>query len=361
MNFNNGDFDSETNISLESKNEITWWVVNLKSVNGKLIRPNSIDCWIETDASLEGWGSKFNENLTGGRWNDEERSPHINYLELLSIFWSLKSFFSQQKSLHIGVRSDSTTAVVYINDMGGMSFVLLDKLSAEIWSWCSQRNIFITAQFLPGIHNFDADHMSRNFTDSTEWKLKKEIFDRICNHFFVPDIDLFTSHLNCQIPSFVSWSFDPQASFVDAFTIPWASFSPYIFPPFSLLGKIIMKLINDMVERAILVVPFWPAQSWFSSLISILISLPVRLPRHTDLVTLPHSGQYHPLRKRLNLIVCLVSGNPSLVEDFHRNLQTSSSLLGDRLQLNNTNILGENMYFGAIKGAQIPFDRMKRM
>jgi hypothetical protein len=34
-----------------------------------------------------------------------------------------------------------------------------------------------------------------------------------------------------------------------------------------------------MVERAILVVPFWPAQSWFSSLISILISLPVRLPQ----------------------------------------------------------------------------------
>jgi hypothetical protein len=40
---------------------------------------------------------------------------------------------------------------------------------------------------------------------------------------------------------------------------------------FSLLGKIIMKLINDIVERAILVVPFWPAQSWFSSLIMSLL------------------------------------------------------------------------------------------
>ena len=97
LNFNNGDFDSETNISLESENEITWWIVNLKSVNGKLIRPNYIDCWIETDASLEGWGSKFNENLTGGRWNDEERSHHINYLELLSIFCSLKIFFQSTK------------------------------------------------------------------------------------------------------------------------------------------------------------------------------------------------------------------------------------------------------------------------
>jgi hypothetical protein len=51
----------------------------------------------ETDASLEGWGSKFNENLTGGRWNDEERSHHINYLELLSIFCSLKIFFQSTK------------------------------------------------------------------------------------------------------------------------------------------------------------------------------------------------------------------------------------------------------------------------
>ena len=122
-----------------------------------------------------------------------------------------------------------------------------------------------------------------------------------------------------------------------------------------------MKLINDIVERAILIVHFWPAQSWFSSLISILIYLPVRLPRHTDLVTLPHSGQYHSLRNRLNLIACLVSGHPSLVDDFHQNKQTSSSLLGDHLQLNNTNILGENMYFGAIKGAQIPFDRLTSM
>ena len=54
LNLNNSDFDSETNISLESENKIAWWVVNLKSVNGKLIRTNHIDCWIETDASLEG-------------------------------------------------------------------------------------------------------------------------------------------------------------------------------------------------------------------------------------------------------------------------------------------------------------------
>ena len=96
---------------------------NLKSVNCKLIRPNSIDCWLETDASLQGWGSKFKEDVAGGRWNAEEMLCHINYLELLSIFYSLQAFFATHNSLHIGIHSDNTTAVAYINDMGGMSSV----------------------------------------------------------------------------------------------------------------------------------------------------------------------------------------------------------------------------------------------
>jgi hypothetical protein len=77
-----------------------------------------------------------------------------------------------------------------------MTSILLDNLSAEIWSWCSERDIFLTAQYIPGNENFNADHMSRYFTDLTEWKLKSEIFHRICNHFFLPDIDLFASRLN---------------------------------------------------------------------------------------------------------------------------------------------------------------------
>jgi hypothetical protein len=107
---------------------------------------------------------------------------------------SLKTFFTHKKSLHIGIRSDNTTAVAYVNQIGGMTSILLDNLSAEIWSWCSERDIFLTAQYIPGNETFNADHMSRYFTDLTE--LKSEIFHRICNHFFLPDIDLFASRLN---------------------------------------------------------------------------------------------------------------------------------------------------------------------
>ncbi|CAC5367626.1 unnamed protein product [Mytilus coruscus] len=53
LNSCNGDFDSEIFITEESKTEFIWWVNNIKSENGKLIRPIQINFWIETDASLE--------------------------------------------------------------------------------------------------------------------------------------------------------------------------------------------------------------------------------------------------------------------------------------------------------------------
>lgn len=357
---NDHDFDSKVVISNESQKEISWWLENIRSENGKPIRPNEINCWIWTDASKKGWGSKFKDKHVGGRWDEEEMSHHINYLELLAIFYSLQAFFKDHKSLHIGIRSDNTCAIAYVNEMGGMSSIDLDKLAFKIWSWCAERDIFITAQFIPGIENFDADHMSRNFTDSTEWKLKKEIFDRIRLHCFDPDIDLFASRLNCQLDNFVSWSFDPKASFTDAFSISWSNFKPYIFPPFSLIGRIVNKIIQDNVEKAILVVPFWPTQNWFPLILSHLISLPVRLPRHDDLVVMPHTGQLHPLLKRLNLTVCIVSGRHSSVKDFQLNLQTSSSIHGDRLPLDSMNMRGGSSCFGVVGTTSIPFVQLKR-
>jgi hypothetical protein len=43
------------------------------------------------------WGSKFNEQFAGGRWSKDESSHHINFLELLAIFLSLKTFFTHKK------------------------------------------------------------------------------------------------------------------------------------------------------------------------------------------------------------------------------------------------------------------------
>lgn len=79
--------------SIESVREVTWWFDNVEKLNGKPIRFKSVSIWIETDASNSGWGAHVNGLFAGGRWNTLESTNHINYLELLAIFFALRSFF----------------------------------------------------------------------------------------------------------------------------------------------------------------------------------------------------------------------------------------------------------------------------
>ena len=76
---------------------------------------------IFTDASMVGWGAVYGEESTGGKWLPEETENHINVLELKAILFGLKSFFDKLTATHIRIKSDNTTAVVYINNLGALS------------------------------------------------------------------------------------------------------------------------------------------------------------------------------------------------------------------------------------------------
>ena len=51
----------------------------------------------------------------------------------------------------------------------------MDLSAKEMWQWCLQREIYISAIFCPGIQN-KTDFFSRNLSDSTEWMLKKKTY-----------------------------------------------------------------------------------------------------------------------------------------------------------------------------------------
>ena len=75
----------------------------------------------------------------------------------------------------------------------------------------------MTARHLSGVLNVEADAASREFNMHTEWMLRKDVFQDIAHHFYVPKIDLFESRLNHQLPLYVLQLSDPGASAVDAF------------------------------------------------------------------------------------------------------------------------------------------------
>ena len=129
--------------------------------------------------------------------------------------------------------------------------------------------------------------------------------------------------------------------------------SPYIFPPFSLIPRILSKIKSDTVEKAIIIVPFWPTQSWFSLLISVIISLPVRLPRHKDLIVMPTTGETNPLRKT-DFIAAVLSGNPLLIEDVRKTLVISPPA-GEKGPTSSTICVGESGFFGVVDNMPIPF------
>ena len=357
-----GNFDTTITLSDQAKQELLWWKINVQQKNGKRIRPCKIEFVCKTDASSFGWGSYDVDSgkEANGRWNQHEKQFSINYLELLAIFYALQSLYSSLRKRHIEIQSDNVSAVSYINDMGGMNSRKMDLLAHNIWDWCVSKDIFISAIHVPGLSNVRADFLSRHFSDSTEWGLKRQIFERICKQYFLPDIDLFASRLNKQINTFVSWFPEPGAYKNDAFSFSWNGLSPYIFAPFNMIGKVVNKIIQDEVERAILIAPLWRSQAWFPLLLENLISYPIRLPCHRDLLTLPHNkDRVHPLAKKLKMVAVMLSGNSLKVKAFQNQLLRLSSTHGGKEQENNTVWPGTNGIYGVLLGVSIPLVRLK--
>lgn len=363
LSLNEKNYEAYTELSYKAKQEITWWIENLEKVNGKMISYGSPNLILETDASKVGWGAAvMSENsYTQGRWDKFESLLHINILELKAVKYGLLALCNDKSSIHLCVKSDSATAVNYINNMGGSVESLL-KITKEIWIWAATRDIFLSAVHIPGKENIFPDNLSRNFSDSSEWKLHENVFSAISKTFFTPDLDLFATRLNTQLPKFVSWFPDPEAFASDAFSICWTDlYLPYIFSPFSVIQRVLQKITEEKVRKVLMVVPWWKTQSWFPLLLNCLIDFPRKLPMRRDLLRLSHNGQLHSMNKRkLFLVACVVSGDPYLIKDFQNSLRTLSLNHGDPPQQSNIITNGRNGEYGVLKGKLIPFLPLKQ-
>ncbi|CAG2238595.1 unnamed protein product [Mytilus edulis] len=123
---NNDNYDGIMSLSENSRNEILWWIKNVDRNEGKSISFGTPTEYIETDASKIGWGAVYGKNKTQGRWMKSESISHINILELLAIKYAFFSLGKNISNSHICIKSDSSTAVQYINNMGGSVVALLE-------------------------------------------------------------------------------------------------------------------------------------------------------------------------------------------------------------------------------------------
>ncbi|KAJ8034660.1 hypothetical protein HOLleu_21589 [Holothuria leucospilota] len=340
-------------LSIESQVELSWWLRNIDGAF-KSISHGRCHVKLTCDASMSGWGACLREIKASGVWNTKEKKYHINVLELLAIEFGLKSLCRKLFGSHIQVLSDSSTAVAYLNNMGGMKSHVCDALAKRIWLWCIDRKIWISAAHIPGRVNTEADLPSRRVQANIEWTLNKNLFCDIMKLWGQPDIDLFASRNNNQLNKFVSWVPDPSAFAVDAFSLNWGKYYFYAFPPFSLIGRCLCK-IEEEKARGIIIVPLWTTQTWYVRVMELLIDPPVVIPVKENTLTLPHYNATHPLCNKLRLLVCHISGNRCDGERFRKGLRKSFCLHGDLPHSASMQSTFPSGLFSVAKDTVIPF------
>ena len=239
-----------------------------------------------------------------------EADNHINILELVEAYLGMQTFAKRKTNSHIRIKIDNTTAVSVINRMGTSHSAACNAIGKKnIWEWCVNRNIWVSAAHIPGKCNPIADSESRKGHRELELMLNTKLLIRCIEHLkFQPEIDLFASRINHQFPEYVSYRPDPHAVAADAFTIPWAKLNFCAFPPFSVIPMVLNKIRTEQAT-GIVVLPNWPTQPWYPIAIRMLKQDPIHLKPSKDLLHLPSlPGKLHPLSNKLNLMVCLLSG-----------------------------------------------------
>ena len=144
---------------------------NTNEKSHKQIFPSEPSLEIFSDASLTGWGAVCRELKTNGPWDITDAKRHINELELIAALNGLMCFTKQTRNATVFLHIDNTTAVSYINKLGGTKSRSLCKISFKIVKWCEDRKIELQAFHLPGILNILADKESRKEQEKGDWKL----------------------------------------------------------------------------------------------------------------------------------------------------------------------------------------------
>ena len=306
---NSRDYEAVMSLSHLAIQDLLWWKHNVYTTFAPIRWP-PISKEVATDASsLVGWGASCGSERTGGAWSAQEAEIHISVKEMIAVYYAIRSFVHLLNGLHVRILCDNTTAVAVLNKMGSTRSPACNTMAHEIWNFCFANNMYITCAHIPGVDNVVPDQESRKEYKQAEWMLDKGLYQH-CVHFFgfTPTLDCFASRINTQHEDYVSRRPDPFAKKIDAFSFNWGEEKCYLFPPFSLVARVLQKIRTD-AATVLIVLPKWPTQAWWPEVMEMMLGEPYIIRPGKKVLHLPnHPTEVHPLHKKLYLMVCLLSG-----------------------------------------------------
>ena len=121
--------------------------------------------------------------------------------ETILMFWDLlaqKLYLWHNCNVEqVHMLTDNSTALTYINNVGGIHSVICNNIAKCIWEFAQKRDFWISSSHISAVENTMTDKMSRVFNDNTEWMLFNKLFKILIDRFqFNPQVSLFATRLN---------------------------------------------------------------------------------------------------------------------------------------------------------------------
>ena len=319
-----GDPSCLIHLSRECVQAIRWWLEEDRWTRGILLHILSPSLSLYTDTSLSGWGAQLLDLTASGMWSDVEAQEHISVLEMQAVELVLASFLPQLVGQSVVLMSKNASVVVYLRHQGGTVSRRLCQMASAITVWAEQNSIRLEARYIPDKWNILVDQLSRpDQILPTEWSLLPRVFDRICQVFGRPHLNLFATKANNKLALYVSLVLDPLAWEQGTLHLRWNHLDAYTFPLFALLRQVITQVLESEVLEGLwllLVAPLWPQKEWFVDLLDLLVTEPLELPRVWNLLVQSHIRKYHRGLEALRLYVWNLCSDSSKRLAFRRRL-----------------------------------------
>jgi len=288
-------WDSLVTLDESAIQDLTWWIYALDGWNGQVICKKIPEVQIVCDASPFGFGAICGNRKAAGFWSPRVANRPQNAREMMAILTAVHTFGPHLRDKSVQIVTDNISAMAYINHMGGPSRELTE-IAKDIWVIADQLRITLTATYLAGCLNVEADYLSRLSTQY-EWTLHPNLFHYIDRVWGPHTIDRFANMGNHVLPRYNSRFMDPLCCGVDALAqSDWECENNYVNPPFRLLSQVLDKIILSK-SRATVIAPFWPGQTWFRKLMDLVVCPPIRIPKVPGAIQKKvMSGQAEPMK-----------------------------------------------------------------
>jgi hypothetical protein len=331
-----GGFTGTVILNPDSLHALEWWSGSQPwERNGSPIVPEvrPIQASVKSDAATEtlGWGGILSVAgqppvTTRGFFTAQERSLHINALELLGCWKTIRALLpvavprAQWHQVHLSCELDNTVAIKYATVANSRS-LKMSKVGAQFFDWRERHQLQLSCRHIRGVFNTEADALSRYAWTPSDWRLDSALLQRILRRWHCKiEIDLFASRDNAQTLAYFSWEHDSDAVGVDSLSHAWhGNRTFYAYPPQALIPRTLQKVIAESVFDLILVTPLFPYASWWPTLMQVSTAVPVVLPCQRWVTTDPAGN--HSWRHKWPLVVWRVSGHVQYARDCRRSIK----------------------------------------